>query len=528
MGRINKKNLVNRNAATTPVTTTGEKTSTFEGGDGWKRDAKSELFLAAITSLNEDTFYESASARTGRIANLVREVAADQDWVLGFVGWLRKDVGLRTVPLMVAAETVHYRLSEGMTGGNRELVRAAIARLDEVSEFTAYWLERFGRTIPSAVKRGLGDALNTLLNEGSFLKWSGKAARGSVSLADVINLSHAKPKDKRQAALYSAVLDRQYGNAEDLSSLPVLRARHNFLALSKEEQIAALSGEDADRWIRAARLTHEAIAGAIGTIPADVWENLIPHMGYTALRMNLRRISEAGVSLDTIDSINKVLRDTEQVARARVMPIDFLRAYRNAPLDFHAALQRGANGALDNIPALSGRTLVLLDRSGSMYDRLSSRSGITRQDAANVFAAALALRCEDMDVVAFDNESEKIKITSRDLLKVVEDDMPEPGGGTYTARAFEKYYDNHDRVIVLTDEQTSSSWFGEKSLDEALDTGLKPGATVFTWNLAGYSAAHGKTTDRRWTFGGLTDKGFQMIPLLEAGVSSGWPWEQHQ
>ena len=156
MGRINKKNLVNRNAATAPVTTTGERTSTFEGGEGWKRDAKSELFLAAITSLNEDTFYESASARADRIADLVREVADDLDWVLGFVGWLRKDVGLRTVPLMVAAETVHYRLSEGMTGGNRELVRATIARLDEVSEFTAYWLERFGRAIPSAVKRGLG------------------------------------------------------------------------------------------------------------------------------------------------------------------------------------------------------------------------------------------------------------------------------------------------------------------------------------------------------------------------------------
>lgn len=528
MGRINTKNLVNHNAATSPVTTTEEKTSTFEGGTGWKRDAKSELFLAAITSLNEDTFYESAAARTNRIAALVREVAADQDWVLGFVGWLRRDVGLRTVPVIVAAETVHYRLSAGMIGGNRELVRAAIARLDEVSEFTAYWLERFGRTIPSAVKRGLGDALNALLNEGSFLKWSGKAARGSVSLADVINLTHAKPKDDRQAALYGVVLDRQYGNAEDLSELPVLRARRDFLALSKEKQVALLSGDEANRVIREARLTHEAIAGAIGVIPAAVWENLIPHMGYTALRMNLRRISESGVSLDTIDSINKVLRDTDQVARARVMPIDFLRAYRNAPLDFHAALQRGANGALENIPSLTGRTLVLLDRSASMDDRLSSRSSITRQDAANVFAAALALRCEDVDVVAFDNESEKIRVTSRDLLKVVEGDMPSPGGGTYTARAFEQHYDNHDRVIVLTDEQTSSHWFGEKSLDEALDAGLKPGATVFTWNLAGYSAAHVKSADHRWTFGGLTDKGFQMIPLLEAGVSAGWPWEQNQ
>ena len=530
MARMNTKAASVKNTAKSPVSTkkSGKKIATHEGGTGFKRTAKGELFLAAVTSLNEDTFYESAEDRQERVAKLVAKVAKDGEWVLGLVGWLRRDAGLRAVPVMVAAEAVSYRLSKGMNGLNREIVRASIGRLDETSEFIAYWLERFGRKIPSAVKRGIGDALNDLLNEGSYLKWSGRASRGSVSLGDVINLTHAKPKDEHQSALYQVVLDRQYGAEEDLSALPVMKARQEFLSMPVDKQVRALSGKNADKVIRSARLTHEVVAGSIGKIPAEVWESLIPHMGYTALRMNLRRISESGVSLDVIDEINKVLRDKEKVARAKVMPIDFLRAYRNAPLDFHAALQRGANGVLGNIPALKGRTLVLLDRSGSMGDRLSSKSQITRQDAANVFAAALALRCEDVDVVAFDNDSQRISITSKDLLKVVEKDMPDSWGGTYTARAFREHYDNHDRVIVLTDEQTSMSsyWTGGESLDEALDAELKKGATVFTWNLAGYTAAHNQFKDRRWTFGGLTDKGFQMIPLLEKGVSQSWPWEK--
>lgn len=529
MARMNTKNAVAKNNASSPVKTrkSGKRVTTAEGGTGWKRTAKGELFLAAVTSLNEDTFYESAEARQERVAKLVAKVAKDGEWVLGLVGWLRRDAGLRAVPVMVAAEAVHYRLSKSMNGLNREIVRASIGRLDETSEFIAYWLERFGRKIPSAVKRGISDALNDLLNEGSYLKWSGRASRGSVSLGDVINLVHAKPKNSHQSALYQAVLDRQYGAKEDLTALPVMKARQDFLSMPVDKQIKVLSGKKADSVIKSARLTHEVVAGSIGKIPAEVWESLIPHMGYTALRMNLRRISESGVSLDVIDEINKVLRDKEKVVRAKVMPIDFLRAYRNAPLDFHAALQRGANGVLDNIPALKGRTLVLLDRSGSMGDYLSSKSQITRQDGANVFAAALALRCEDVDVVAFDTNSQKVHITSKDLLKVVENDMPNSRGGTYTARAFREHYNNHDRVIVLTDEQTSMSsyWTGGESLDEALDAGLKKGAIVFTWNLAGYTAAHNQSKDRRWTFGGLTDKGFQMIPLLEKGVSQSWPWE---
>ena len=49
---------------------------THEGATGFARDAKSELFLAAISDFGgEGTFYESASVRTERLKKLTHEVA---------------------------------------------------------------------------------------------------------------------------------------------------------------------------------------------------------------------------------------------------------------------------------------------------------------------------------------------------------------------------------------------------------------------------------------------------------------------
>ena len=536
MARLNTKGATPRKGVGA-VKTVNVTAVTHEGGAGFKRDAKSELFLAAVSSFNEDLFYEQADKRQARIATLVAEVASDHEWIEGFVSWLRNEAGLRAIPVIVAAEAVNARLALGLAGNNREIVRASIARLDESAEFLAFWMSRFGRRVPSAVKRGLSDALNDKLNENSFLKWRGRASKGNVSLRDALNIVRAKPKDEHQSALYGAVIAHAYGREVDVSNLPIVKARADFLALSDEAKVAALTGPDAEDTIRSARLTHEVIAGAIGKIPADVWEALIPQMGYTALRMNLRRISEAGVSDDTVNKINKTLADPENVASSKTMPIQFLAAYRNAPLDFAGALQKGANGALDNVPVLSGRTLILVDHSGSMGAKLSERSSLTYSDAANVFAAALALKAENADVVAFNHDSRKVSIVGNDLLRVAES-LPSPSGSTQTARAVAKWYDNHDRVIVLTDEQfwswgnvggdvflTDEQFWSWGNVGGDVFTAVPKNVPAFTWNLAGYEAAHAASGPARFTFGGLTDKGFEMIPLIEKGLDQGFPWE---
>ena len=522
MARLNTKTSKPRKGAT-KLATTGASTINHQGGVGFLRDEKTELFLTAVSSLNEDTFYESAKDRRGRIAELIKVTSQDTEWTLGLVTWLRKEAGLRTIPSIIAAHAVKARLDKGINGSNRYIISAALGRMDENAEILAYWLETFGRTIPSAVKRGVADSFLRGLNQGSYLKWRGKASRGAVSLVDVINLTHPKPTTDEQAKLLKLIVDEAYGNVADTSGLDVINARDNFLALPAEDKIYLLTNSvHAPDVIRDASLTHEVIAGAIGKIPAEVWENLIPHMGYKALRMNLRRIHESGVSDAVIDTINDRLKDVEVIRKSNPMPIEFLAAYRNAPLDFASAVQRAANVSLENVPALKGRTLILVDTSASMGTLLSARGTISRLEAARVFGAALAIRAEDPTLVTFGSESKEIVVKGKDLLRV-SDSITNLNSGTDTHGAIDRHYSGHDRVIVITDEQPGYSYWGSRGGD--VFDNIPENVPTFTWNLAGYRTGHSEIKVNRYTFGGLTDKGFQMIPLLEAGLNQGWPWE---
>lgn len=522
MARLNTKTSKPRKGAT-KLATTGATTINHQGGVGFLRDEKTELFLAAVSSLNEDTFYESAQDRRGRIATLIGQVAEDTDWILGLVGWLRKEAGLRTIPSIIAAHAVKARLDKGINGSNRAIISAALGRMDENAEILAYWLETFGRTIPSAVKRGVSDSFLRGLNQGSYLKWRGKASRGAVSLADVINLTHPKPQTEEQARLLKLIVDEAYGNETDLHGLDTIAFRDGILKLEKDALIKVLSDPNkADEIIREGSLTHEVIAGAIGKIPAEVWENLIPHMGYKALRMNLRRIHESGVSDSVIDTINDRLKDAEVIRKSNPMPIEFLAAYRNAPLDFASAVQRAANVSLENVPALKGRTLILVDTSASMGAPLSARGTLDRLEAARVFGAALAIRAENPTLVTFGTESVEIEVKGKDLLRVAES-ITNLMSGTNTHSAVDRHYDGHDRVIVITDEQPGFNYWSARRGD--VFSSIPKNVPTFTWNLAGYITGHSEIKVNRYTFGGLTDKGFQMIPLLEAGLNQGWPWE---
>lgn len=521
MARLNTKTSKPRNGAT-KLATTGATTINHQGGTGFLRDEKTELFLTAVSSLNEDTFYESAKDRRGRIAELIKATSQDTEWTLGLVTWLRKEAGLRTIPSIIAAHAVKARLDKGISGSNRYIISAALGRMDENAEILAYWMETFGRTIPSAVKRGVADSFLRGLNQGSYLKWRGKANRGAVSLVDVINLTHPKPTTDEQAQLLKLIVDEAYGNDTDTSGLSIIEARDHVLSHPAEAIVKMLTGPDAQSIIAEASLTHEVIAGAIGKIPAEVWENLVPHMGYKALRMNLRRIHEAGVSDDTIDAITARLKDAEVIRKSNPMPIEFLAAFRNAPLDFAPAIQRAANYSLENVPVLKGRTLILVDTSGSMCDFLSARGTITRLEAARVFGAALAIRAESPTLVTFGSDSHEIKVKGKDLLRVAES-IANLRSGTDTHGAIDKHFKNHDRVIVITDEQPGFGYWSSRQGD--VFANIPENVPTFTWNLAGYQTGHSEIKTNRYTFGGLTDKGFQMIPLLETGINRGWPWE---
>jgi hypothetical protein len=107
--------------------------------DWYARDAKSELFLLAVTNMvSEDAFYEKAGSRDGRYERLVRQVAVeDAAWILPFLAWLRGDAGMRSASLVGAADAVKARLDAAMASEaseaaeedgtrNRQLVDAVL------------------------------------------------------------------------------------------------------------------------------------------------------------------------------------------------------------------------------------------------------------------------------------------------------------------------------------------------------------------------------------------------------------------
>ncbi|MFC7717914.1 hypothetical protein [Nonomuraea recticatena] len=103
-------------AVFSPVTTEATPSGrTHEGAPGYVRDAKSELFLLAVSNMvGENTFYEKAGDRDDRFRRLVHQVAVeDVEWLARFLPWLRSEANMRSAPLVAALEAVKARLGAG-------------------------------------------------------------------------------------------------------------------------------------------------------------------------------------------------------------------------------------------------------------------------------------------------------------------------------------------------------------------------------------------------------------------------------
>jgi hypothetical protein len=493
--------------------------TTYQGGPGFAREAKGELFLLAVANMvAEDTFYEKAEARDERYEQLIAEVAgSDPEWLGRFLGWLRTEANMRSAALVGAMEAAFALVAAGVPGA-RQIVAEVLRRPDEPGEALAYWIGRHGRSVPQPVKRGIADAATRLYTEFALLKYDtvGKGFR----FGDVLELTHPAPATPAQGDLFRVALDRRHARAGISygDTLPMLAANASLRAETKSNPKVMLQ---ADR-LKAAGMTWEDALSLVGSRvdKGRLWTALIPSMGYMALLRNLRNFDQANVSNQVARTVAARLSDPAQVAGSRQFPFRFLAAYRNVPsLRWSEALEQALTLSLGNVPALGGTTLILVDLSGSMQSRATGRySDLTRADVAKVFGATLAQRSR-ATLVWFDTASGRVDVPAGgSLLRLIES-FPRAGGGTDTAAAVRQWYDRHDRVVIITDEQALDH--GDSSVVAAVPARVP----VYTWNLAGYRYGHAPSgLGTRHTFGGLTDAAFRLIPLLETKSAAEWPF----
>jgi hypothetical protein len=509
-----------------------------EGAPGFLRTPEGELFMLAVVNMvGEDSFYEKAAARDNRFADLVRKVAVTNPaWLVEFIGWLRNSANMRSASAVAAVEMVMARKEAKLPGYGRQAVAHACARADEPGEILAYWLNRYApqggkaaKSMPAALRRGLADAIVKLYTEYGFIKYD--SDKSAVRFGDVIDL--VRPTTHRpdirghaQCDLLKYALDVRHGrDVLPPETLPMLFRRAALLAQPHETRRATVLSPNGPRVLAGAGMTWEALAGWVGgPMDAPMWEAILPQMGYMAKLRNLRNFDKAGVSDDVAAGVAAYLADPEQVARSRQFPYRFLSAYLATDTErWRDALEKALQASIANVPSLPGRTLVLVDTSGSMEGMgLSARSKIKPVMAGALFGVALAAKGDGVDLYGFANGYRPFRHDVRTGASVLRhtqafcDRIGQDGHGTAIAESVRKTYQGHDRVVIVTDMQTfASDHWGTGDVSSQVPAEIP----MYAFNLGGYKVTGIDTSQpNRYELGGLTDATFKILGALEGGV----------
>jgi hypothetical protein len=349
-------------------------------------------------------------------------------------------------------------------------------------------------------------------------------------MADVIDLTHVEPKDEAQSRLFKFLLDRRH-NREDISveGLPMIEQYTLVQNIPTEERRAFL--KNGPTILKEAGFTWETLSGWLpGGMDAEAWGSIIPSMGYMALLRNLRNFEQANISKEKVDFVIAKLTDPEEVSASRQFPYRFYSAYKNTEsLLWAQALETALDLSVQNLPEFDGKTLVIVDLSGSMQASVSGKSKVGRYQIGALFGAALARKTNEVTLVGFGTTSQEIPVPrGTSVLKLTEtvdkiQSAGHLGWGTETFATIRQHYADHKRIVIFTDGQSfGPGAFGGGSGRDFVDALKVP---IYSFDLAGYKVTPFETgKNKRYEFGGFTDKVFTMMTLLERGGKAGWPF----
>ena len=463
-----------------------EKVASYEGGEVFEKNPVEDWINFLFSSYLENQFYESADEQMNRYIELTQEVGNKLGWefVAKASFFSRNVLGMRSVSELTAAILNHYQFDN-----KRAYFRNYFHRPDGIAEvFSA--IDMLGDKRSHALVRGAGDYLSSLKDYqlGKY-KLKGK----EYNMYDLINITHA----------HSATIDKyKAGTLEAPDTWEVA------ISASKSEE------EKSENWVRL------------------VEEN---KLGYLALIRNLRNIVNSSPDAYWIEKyLVPQIENEAAVKKSLVFPYQIYCSWKNygiRNMSIDAALDRAFRIACGNMPKMDGRTVIVLDVSGSMNDKLSSNSSLTLKEVGAVYAAAMFVNC-NADFIKFGNEAKKLKLNKLDsIFNLVEKmyDNDNCGWGTNIVPAFRLMDEKYDRIFLVSDMQImskkSSGWYwgyqsnGIETYNEYCKT-YKCHPHMYSFDLANYSTqVENPNNPCIHLCTSLSDQLFKMLPFIENGNS---------
>lgn len=392
------------NTANKPTIGKSTKT-TFEGGRAIQHSNLMTLRRLVLSCLLwEDTFYVDGKTISEQIAEYVKKCEPSE--VAALAVEARTKFKLRHVPLLLVREMAKLETHKSFVATT---LYEVIERADELTEFLAiYWKD--GKCPLSAqVKKGLAKAF-TKFDEYALAKYNRDS---KIKLRDVLFLVHPIPLDNKQQKLWDKLVENKL-NTPDTWEVQLSAGKdkkETFERLLKEEKLGAL-----------------------------------------ALLRNLRNMKEAGCSSTLI------FNAFDKMNLSRVLPMRFITAARHAP-QWEDKLEKVLFKSLENREKLTGKTILLVDVSGSMTSNtISAKSELRPLDVALALGILVRELAEDVVIYSF-STSEKLIPNRRGFALSEAIDRSQNHGGTALFQSVNSISkkEKADRLIVITDEQSHDS-----------------------------------------------------------------------
>lgn len=377
-----------------------QKSFTHEGAPAPRIDALAQLERSVMSCLLwESELYEDGKTIGQRIADLVKQVPAEE--VARVAIQAKEDMRLRHVPLLLVRELMRTKEGRALA---KEVFPRVILRADDITEFLAiYWKDNKDEPLAKQVKRHVGESFRKF-DEYQLAKYNG--GQKAVKLRDALRITRPKPKDEAQSELWK-------------------RLAKGELATPDTWEVELSKGGD----------------------KKASWERLLAEgkLGGLAMLRNVRNLTQAGVGAD------KIRAGIRDVKAGRLLPINFIASARHNP-QFEPELEAKFFECFAERKKLGGKTIILVDVSGSMDYQLSGKSEMKRMDVACSLAMIGREMFEDLRVFTFSNSLIEVPgrrgFALRDAIV-----KSQPHGGTELGKAV-KSLPPRDRLIVITDEQS--------------------------------------------------------------------------
>lgn len=450
----------------------------YEGAAVFEKSLEEDWLNNLFSNMLENRFYETSDTQMKRYIELTKQMLEKHG--PAFVGraayFARNELGMRSISQLTAA-----MLNSAQFEGKRNFFKNYMKRPDDVSEIFAI-LESMDEKRSHALVRGAADYISGL---SAYQMDKYAMRRKNFSMIDLINITHPK----------SDVVDRFYNGTLEKAD-------------TWEQKISASKDEDEK---------------------SQNWRELVENgkLGYLALIRNLNNILDSNVDENWIvNYLVPQITNANKIHKSLVFPYQIYVAYKNLEvkqLNVISALSDAFRESVKNIPGLEGTSLVVLDVSGSMEDKMSGRGTMTIKEVCACYAAAIYLANPNSEFVKFGTYAKKQDYNRLNNVFCMIEMMQYNDGccyGTDINQVWNTLDKHYDRIFLFSDMQVMEDDYWRGNPVYSMNSYLRTyGETkVYSFDCGNYKTQI--SNPRRGNllmFTALSDKVFNILEILEKG-----------